>query len=248
VAGAGGSARQPVGRLASPPVLLWTARACVFFPPSLRPRWTRFAVSAPGGGASTSQGHPRTIFRRALEHGNLLVAEATAREIGHVSLAEALELTALIAEKEPSRHGRFAVRWLMRYLQERGSNHRRDFACRRQPCRASRSTTEGGLVIAAGLGLKEKSRAIPQAPLAARKAKRRLAVSQEPLGSRTSLHAEQRPESGEPGLAADACGKLTARQAHGRREACPGSMTLSAAAADFPPRPKRPLGSAPLRA
>ena len=59
---------------------------------------------------STSQGHPRTIFRRALERGNLLVAEATAREIGQVSLVEALELTALIAEKEPSRHGRFAVR------------------------------------------------------------------------------------------------------------------------------------------
>jgi len=42
----------------------------------------------------------------------------------------------------------------------------------------------------------ERSRAIPQAPLAAKKAKRRLAVSQEPLGSRTSLHAEQRQQSG----------------------------------------------------
>ena len=31
-----------------------------------------------GGGASTSQGRPYSIFRRALEHGNLLVAEATA--------------------------------------------------------------------------------------------------------------------------------------------------------------------------
>jgi hypothetical protein len=71
------------------------------------------------GAASTSQGLPRTVFRRALERGNLLVAEATASEIGHVSLAEALELTALIAEKEPSRHGPFAVRWLMRYLHER---------------------------------------------------------------------------------------------------------------------------------
>jgi len=33
------------------------------------------------GGASTSQGHPRTIFRRALERGNLVLAEVTAREI-----------------------------------------------------------------------------------------------------------------------------------------------------------------------
>jgi hypothetical protein len=74
------------------------------------------AARPQGGGASTSQGHPRTVFRRALEPENLLVAEATAREIGHVSLGEALELTALIAEKEPSWHGPFAVRWLRRYL------------------------------------------------------------------------------------------------------------------------------------
>jgi hypothetical protein len=33
---------------------------------------------------------------------------------------------------------------------------------------------------------------MPQAPLAAKKAKRRLAVSQEPLGSRIWLPAEQR--------------------------------------------------------
>src|SRR5205807_7465457 len=38
--------------------------------------------SAPGGGTSTSQGHPRTIFRRALEHDNLMLAEVTGREIG----------------------------------------------------------------------------------------------------------------------------------------------------------------------
>ncbi len=40
---------------------------------------------APGGGAaSTSQGHPRTVFKRALERDNLVLAEVTAREIGHV--------------------------------------------------------------------------------------------------------------------------------------------------------------------
>jgi hypothetical protein len=32
----------------------------------------------PGGVTSTSQGHPRTIFRRALEHDNLVLAEVTA--------------------------------------------------------------------------------------------------------------------------------------------------------------------------
>jgi hypothetical protein len=54
------------------------------------------------GAASTSQGHPRTIFRRALEHDNLVLAEVTAREIGRVTIADALELTALVARKEPA--------------------------------------------------------------------------------------------------------------------------------------------------
>jgi hypothetical protein len=71
-----------------------------------------------GGGASTSRGHPRTVFRRALQHENLVVAEATAKEVGRVSLAEALELTVLIARKDPRRHPRVAARWLTRYLEE----------------------------------------------------------------------------------------------------------------------------------
>ena len=41
-----------------------------------------------------------------------------ARELGRISLAEALELTILIARKEPKRLPRVAVRWLDRYLQE----------------------------------------------------------------------------------------------------------------------------------
>jgi hypothetical protein len=42
----------------------------------------------------------------------------TAREIGRVTIAEALELTALVARKEPERYGRFAARWLCVYLEE----------------------------------------------------------------------------------------------------------------------------------
>lgn len=41
-----------------------------------------------------------------------------ARELGRISLAEALELTILIARKELRRLSRVAVRWLERYLQE----------------------------------------------------------------------------------------------------------------------------------
>ncbi len=68
----------------------------------------------------TAQGHPRAIFNRAIERGNLLVAETTLRELGRPSLVELLELTALIAQKDPRRHGRVATRWLQRYLEVRG--------------------------------------------------------------------------------------------------------------------------------
>jgi hypothetical protein len=72
----------------------------------------------PGGGASTSEGHPYSIFKRALERGSLPVAEAAARELPRVSLADALELTILVARKDPRRHPRVAARWLLRYLEE----------------------------------------------------------------------------------------------------------------------------------
>jgi hypothetical protein len=65
----------------------------------------------------TAQGHPRAIFNRAIERGNLLVAETTAREIGRLSLVESLALTALIAQKDPRRRSRVAARWLLRYLE-----------------------------------------------------------------------------------------------------------------------------------
>jgi hypothetical protein len=38
--------------------------------------------------------------------------------MGKVTLEEALELTALIAFKDPRRHGRAGTRWMRRYLEE----------------------------------------------------------------------------------------------------------------------------------
>lgn len=71
------------------------------------------------GGASTSQGRPYGIFKKALQRGNLLAAEAAAKELPTISLGDALELTVLIARKDPPRHPRVAARWLLRYLEER---------------------------------------------------------------------------------------------------------------------------------
>jgi len=51
-----------------------------------RHNYDQSAIPAPGEEkTSTSQGHPRTIFRRALEHDNLVLADVTAREIGRIA-------------------------------------------------------------------------------------------------------------------------------------------------------------------
>lgn len=66
----------------------------------------------------TAQGHPRAIFERAIERGNLAVAETTLRvEIAKPTLKDLLELTALIALKEPQRLPRVSARWLQRWLE-----------------------------------------------------------------------------------------------------------------------------------
>jgi hypothetical protein len=65
----------------------------------------------------TAQGHPRASFNRAIERGNLLIAETTLRELGRPTLGELLELTILIAFKDPRRYPRVAPRWLVRYLE-----------------------------------------------------------------------------------------------------------------------------------
>jgi hypothetical protein len=65
----------------------------------------------------TAQGHPRTIFKRAIERGNVVIAETTAREIG-LNLEEALELVLLYAAYEPAKLERAGLRWFGRYLDE----------------------------------------------------------------------------------------------------------------------------------
>ena len=66
----------------------------------------------------TAQGHPRAIFTRAVERRNLVIAEATAREISKLTPDEALQLVFLYAEKEPIKYDRATLRWLSRYVTE----------------------------------------------------------------------------------------------------------------------------------
>jgi hypothetical protein len=57
------------------------------------------------------------MYGRAIERGNLLVAETLVRELGRTTLVELLDLVALIAVKDPRRHSRAAARWLKRWLE-----------------------------------------------------------------------------------------------------------------------------------
>jgi hypothetical protein len=66
----------------------------------------------------TASGHPRAVFQRAIDRGNLMMAETTLRELGRPTLVELLDLTALIALRDPRRYRRVAARWVFRYLQE----------------------------------------------------------------------------------------------------------------------------------
>jgi hypothetical protein len=63
----------------------------------------RGCASGPGiGGTSNFAGEIADGVRTGAADGNLVAAEGMARELGRISLAEALELTILIARKERS--------------------------------------------------------------------------------------------------------------------------------------------------
>ena len=55
-------------------------------------------------------------FRRALDRGNVTEALSAAADLQFVGLAEALELTLLLADKEPEKFDRAAVRWHVRFV------------------------------------------------------------------------------------------------------------------------------------
>jgi hypothetical protein len=66
----------------------------------------------------TSQGSAYARFRRALDRGNVTEALSAATEIQIVGLVEALELTLLLADREPPKYERAALRWHARFVRE----------------------------------------------------------------------------------------------------------------------------------
>jgi hypothetical protein len=62
--------------------------------------------------------HPRAIFKRAVERGNVVIAKMAAREVGNLTLAEALDLLCLYASAQDAKFERAAVKWLGRFIEE----------------------------------------------------------------------------------------------------------------------------------
>jgi hypothetical protein len=67
----------------------------------------------------TSQGTAHGRFQRAINRRHLLAAEMAAREMGGLSLADALMLCELLAKADPARYERAALRWLEGFIEER---------------------------------------------------------------------------------------------------------------------------------
>jgi hypothetical protein len=67
----------------------------------------------------TSQGTAHGRFQRAIHRRHVQAAEMAAREMGALSLADALLLCELLAKADPSRYERAALRWLQRFIVER---------------------------------------------------------------------------------------------------------------------------------
>jgi hypothetical protein len=67
----------------------------------------------------TSQGTAHARFQRAIHSRHVRNAEIAARELGGLSLADALSLCELLANADPRRYERAALRWLQRFIDER---------------------------------------------------------------------------------------------------------------------------------
>jgi hypothetical protein len=88
---------------------------------TLRPRQTFnfWSSRSPSGRPMTSQGTAHARFERAIHRGHVLAAEMAAREMGGLSLYDALLLCELLAKTDPARYERAALRWLVRFVDER---------------------------------------------------------------------------------------------------------------------------------
>jgi len=80
----------------------------------------------------TSQGTARGRFQRAIHARHVQHADMAAREMGGLSLADALLLCELLANTDPARYERAAQRWLQRFIDDGYHHSRRSRLLRRR--------------------------------------------------------------------------------------------------------------------
>src|ERR671911_2098412 len=92
-------------------------------PPRLRgerqPALTRIPFTVAPAAIYDVAGDSTRPFQRAIHHGHVQAAEMAAREMGGLSLYDALSLCELLANVDPARYERAALRWLQRFIDER---------------------------------------------------------------------------------------------------------------------------------
>jgi hypothetical protein len=109
------------------------------FEPEVRSTWLLSEPADAPAASKTmiSQGTPHGRFQRAIHRRNVQNAEMAAREMGGLSLADALALCELLANTDPTRYERAALRWL--HQRERSND------ARSQPNSSQKRTT--GVVL-----------------------------------------------------------------------------------------------------
>jgi hypothetical protein len=95
----------------------------------------------------TAQGSALTRYRRALERRYVFGAEIAAREMGFVSLRDALGLLALYAAEDSPKYDRAATRWLARLALESDDLQLRDIQLAAAALQALPSRPESALKV-----------------------------------------------------------------------------------------------------
>jgi hypothetical protein len=95
----------------------------------------------------TSQGTARGRFGRAIQRGHLLAAEVAAREMGSLSLSDALALCLLYEREGDPRFERAFRKWLGRVRMEKALRHEQVELLRAAAGALSTSFRELGLTV-----------------------------------------------------------------------------------------------------
>ena len=109
---------------------------------------------------SMSAGAAHAAFRRALERRHLAQALAAAHDLPVISLADALELVLLAADRDPPTYDRAAARWLARYSLEQRHVDLAESGLAHAALTAIRNTTRrrAGLLLLLALAKERQAR------------------------------------------------------------------------------------------